>query len=63
MEDVPQGIRVNPEDQVQLQAHHPLQTTSKDDYTALLSSSFATPWKGRKRLPQGPRVQGIRWGL
>ena len=43
MEDVPQGIRVNPEDQVQLQAHHPLQTTSKDDYTALLSSSFATP--------------------
>lgn len=31
----------NPEDQVQAQVHHPLQTTSKDGHTVLLVSSFA----------------------
>lgn len=33
--------RISLEDQVQAQAHHPLQTTSKDGHTALLFSSFA----------------------
>lgn len=40
---------VNPEGQVQPRAHHPLQTASKDEHIALLSSSFAIAWKGKMK--------------
>lgn len=40
----------NPVDQVPAQVHHLPQTTSKDEHTALLVSSFAITWEGKMTI-------------
>lgn len=52
---------VNREDQVQAQAHHPLETISKGEHTVVVFSCFATTWKGKRKGAQELQAQVIRW--